>query len=81
MGRWNNCLIDQASNVPSIFFIISCKILCKNPFNLYFSFFITIQQPTVLFSIYQNNTWTIRHLVNETIDPATQRVILKIVGF
>ena len=25
--------------------------------------------PTVLFPIYQNNTWTIRHLVNETIDP------------
>ena len=27
------------------------------------------QQPTVC-SIYQNNTWTIRPLVNETIDPA-----------
>ena len=34
------------------------------------------QQPTVLFSIYQNNTWTIRHLVAETIDPATQRTIV-----
>ena len=39
------------------------------------------QQPTVLFSIYQNNTWTIRRLVDETNDPATQRIILKIVGF
>ena len=39
------------------------------------------QQPTVLFSIYQNNTWTIRRLVVETIDPVTQRIILKIVGF
>ena len=28
------------------------------------------QQPTVLFSIYQNNTWTIRCLVYEMIDPA-----------
>ena len=28
------------------------------------------QQPTVLFSIYQNNTWTIRRLVDEMIDPA-----------
>ena len=37
------------------------------------------QQPTVLFSIYQNNTWTIRCLVNETIIPSTQRIILKIV--
>ena len=40
-----------------------------------------IQQPTVLFSIYQNNSWTIRCLVDETIDPATQRNILRIVGF
>ena len=39
------------------------------------------QQPTVLFSIYQNNTWTIRCLVDETIDPATLRIILKIIGF
>ena len=39
------------------------------------------QQPTVLFSIYQNNAWTIRRLVDETIDPVTYRIILKIVGF
>ena len=39
------------------------------------------QQPTVLFSIYQNNTLTIRCLVDETIDPVTQCIILKIVGF
>ena len=31
LGRWNDHLIDQASDVPSI--IISCKIRCKNPFN------------------------------------------------
>ena len=40
-----------------------------------------IQQPTVSFSIYQNNNWTIRRWVNEMIDPASQRIILKIVGF
>ena len=39
------------------------------------------QKHTVLFSIYQNNTWTIRSLVDETIYPVTQRIILKIVGF
>ena len=39
------------------------------------------QQPTVLFSIRQNNTWTIRCFVFETNDPATQCKILKIVGF
>ena len=38
------------------------------------------EQPTVLFSIYQNIAWTII-LVDETIGPATQRIILKIVGF
>ena len=63
-----------------LFFIISCKNLCKNPFNLFF-YNSTSQQPTVLFPIYQNNTWTIRCLVDETIDPATQHIILKIVGF
>ena len=39
------------------------------------------QQPTGLFSIYQNNTWTIRSFVAETIDPATQCIKLKIVRF
>ena len=33
------------------------------------------------FQIYQNNTWTIIGLVDETIKPETQRIILKIVGF
>ena len=48
------------------------KIICKNPFNLFFYFFVTLQklrvlsvlslsQPaTVLISIYQNDIWTIR---------------------
>ena len=39
------------------------------------------QQPTGFFSIDQNSSWTIKRLVNETIQPATQRIILKIVGF
>ena len=37
------------------------------------------QKHTELFSIYQNNTWTIRCLVNETTNPPTQRIKLKIV--
>ena len=70
LGCWDNHLIDQASEVQSIivFFIIFFKILCKNHFNL----FIVYQNKrsfecpkptthcTVLFSIYQNSTWTIR---------------------
>ena len=37
LGRWDERLIDQASDVPSIifFFKISCKILCKNRFNFH----------------------------------------------
>ena len=42
LGCWDDRLIDQASDVPSIFFIISFKILCKNPFNLFFHFLITL---------------------------------------
>ena len=40
LARWDERLIHQVSDVPSIIFlIISCKILCKNYFNLisYFS--------------------------------------------
>ena len=29
----------------------------------------------------ENNTWNIRHLVDESFVPLTQRTILKIVGF
>ena len=36
LARWDKWLIDQVSDVPCIFFIlISCKILCKNRFNLF----------------------------------------------
>ena len=38
-------------------------------------------QPTVLFPIYQNNDLTIRRWYVCPINPATQRIILKIVGF
>ena len=68
------------------FFIISCKVFAKirSIYFLIFSNFTKIkiksfecpsQQPTVLFSIYQNNTWTITRLVDETIDPVTQCII------
>ena len=58
-----------------LFSIISCKILCKNPFNLCFYNFKKwihkeVWVPDILFSIYQNNTWTIRCLVDERINPA-----------
>ena len=35
LGCWENRLVDQASDVPSIIsFIKSCKIICKNSCNL-----------------------------------------------
>ena len=41
LGRWDKRIVDQASDVPSIifFFMISCRILCKNTFNLFVYFF------------------------------------------
>ena len=44
LGRWDKRLVDQVSDVPSI--IISCKILCKKPFNLFFYNFTKIKIPS-----------------------------------
>ena len=45
LGRWSIRIVDQASDVPSIIcFMISCKILCKNPCNLFSYFFIQLQK-------------------------------------
>ena len=66
LGRWDDCLIDQVSDVPSITFFhnfLQKRVL---------SALSPSQKPTVLFSIYQNNTWTIGHLVNETINQVNQ---------
>ena len=80
-GLLGHRLIEQASEVPSIiFFHDFLQNSLQKSFQLYnftkkklrvLSALSPSQQPTVLFSIYQNNTWTIRPLVNEMIDPAT----------
>ena len=45
LGRWDDRLIDEASDAKYyFFFIISFKILCTNAFNLFFYFFITLQK-------------------------------------
>ena len=36
---WDKWLVDQVSNFPSNIFMISCRILCKNIFNLFVYFF------------------------------------------
>ena len=97
LGCWVHRLINQVSDVPSIiifhtFFQNSLQKSFQFIFVYFYNFTkITIKSfkyskskpatHTVLFSIYQNNTWIIRHMVNETIDQATQHIILKIVWF
>ena len=81
LGRWDEQLIDQASDVPSIiFFRISCKNLCKNHFNLFSYFFITLQKikiksfecPKSIRNYEKNNAWNIRRLVYESFVPSTR---------
>ena len=37
---WDKWIVNQASDVPSIFFfMISCRILCKSTFNLFVYFY------------------------------------------
>ena len=48
LGRWvdwpNDSLTKHLMFQVLFFFTISCKILCKNCFNLFFYFFITLQK-------------------------------------
>ena len=90
---WDEHSTNQASYVPCIiiFFHNFLQNSLQKPFQFIFLYFYNFTkvkinnfecpQPIVLFLIYQNNTWTIRRLVNETIDPAIQHIILKIIGF
>ena len=68
-------------------FVISCKILCKYFFNVFFDFFMNLQKyklksfesPKSKRNYEKNSAWNIRPLVNESFNPVTQRIILKIV--
>ena len=92
LGCWVDwTIISFTKRLMSKYYFFFHKILCKNPFNFFYNFtkikikslgaLSPSQQTTVLFSIYQNNAWTIRRLANQTIDPVTQLIILKIIGF
>ena len=83
LGRQDERLIDQVSDVPSIifFFIISCKILCENCFNLFSYKFTKIKRksfecPKSMRNYRKNNAWNIRHLVDKSFVLANQRIIL-----
>ena len=62
--RWFAGPMGQTTRQPSVwsiyFFIKSCNILCKNPFNLFFL-------------NYKKNTWNIRRLVDKSFVPSAQR--------
>ena len=63
------------------FSMISCKILCKNPFNLFFHFFYIITKIKIksfectksIKSIKIDNTWNIRLLVNDSFVPSSKQ--------
>ena len=86
-------MLGQTTYRPSVwcskyyfFFIISCKILCKNRFNLFFYNFTkmkvkSFECPKSIRNYEKKNAWNIRRLVNESFVPASQRIILKNVGF
>ena len=79
LGRWDKRIVDQAFDVPStIFFMISCKILCKDPFNLFSYFFYKITKIMIFAENYarfyeKKNTWNIRRLVDDSFVPSSKR--------
>ena len=82
LGCWEERHIDQASDVPRIIiFQFLAKIFAKIV-SIYFSFFIILQKiKNFEYPKSKNTAPNIRHLVVCPIDPASQRIILKIVGF
>ena len=82
LGLWDKGIVNQVSDVPSIiFFMISFKILCKNPFNLFFYEIIKNKRKgwndfckEFFKKLWKkNNTWNIRRLVDESFVPANQQ--------
>ena len=72
--QWDRRIIDQASDVKSIiFFMISCKILCKNPFIFSFLFFYKNKELSALSlkNYKKNNTWNVRLLVKDLFVPSS----------
>ena len=87
MGRWDNRLIDQASDVPSIIFFHnflqnSLQKLFQFIFNFFYKFTkMKIKSFESIRKYEKYNALNIRCLVSESFVPSTQRIMLKIVGF
>ena len=65
-------------HVLFFFFIISCKILCKNCFNLFFYEFtkmkiISFECPKSIKNYIKNNAWNITRLADDSFVPENQR--------
>ena len=82
--RWDKWLVDQASDVPSIFFIISHRLRALKTLYFYFSKFIKKIKKINWIDFCKefckklwkkNNTWNIRRLVDESFVPANQSII------
>ena len=86
--RWVAWTMGQTNRRQSVwcskyyfFFMISCKILCKNPFNFFSYFFFKIKKikiksfdcPKSIKSIKRNNTWNIRLLVDNSFVPSSKQ--------
>ena len=61
---WDKWLVDQASDVPSIFFfMISCKILCKNGFNVFLNEFTEIKTKTLGRRVIRSSDLANQHII------------------
>ena len=84
-SRWDKGLIDQASDVPSIiFFVIFYRF--RELKTLYFQSYIKIKKEEFckklwkIITLVTSDTWLLSRWSHQPIDPATQHIILKIVG-
>ena len=81
--RWDDGTNNSSTNrlmFQVFFFIKSCKILCKNPFNYFFHSFYKITKMKIKsfecpksIRNYEKNTWNVRRLVDESFVPSAQR--------
>ena len=81
LSRWNKPFVDQASDVPSIlFFVKSCKILFKHPFNLFSYFFHKVNKMKIKtfewpksIRNYKKSTWSVKRLINNSFVPSAHQ--------
>ena len=85
LGCWVTGMNDSWPSVWCskyyFFFIISCKILCKNPFKLFIFIFYKITKlkirsfecPKSIRNYEKKKTWNVNHLVDDSFVPSAQQ--------